>query len=42
VGKHYPFDVLVGALFGTLTGVGMYLVFSWWEKRQGLISSVSI
>jgi undecaprenyl-diphosphatase len=42
VGKHYPFDVLVGALFGTLTGVGMYRLFVYWEKRQGLISSASI
>jgi membrane-associated phospholipid phosphatase len=35
VGKHYPFDVLVGAIFGTLTGLGMSRLFAFWEHRQG-------
>jgi membrane-associated phospholipid phosphatase len=35
VGKHYPFDVLVGAIFGTLTGWGMFRLFVYWEQRQG-------
>ena len=35
VGKHYPFDVLVGAIFGTLTGLGMSRLFVYWEQRQG-------
>lgn len=34
VGKHYPSDVLVGALFGTLTGFGMSRLFRYWEHRQ--------
>jgi len=35
VGKHYPFDVLAGAIFGILTGVGMSRLFVYWEHRQG-------
>ncbi|HEV2483253.1 MAG TPA: phosphatase PAP2 family protein [Puia sp.] len=35
VGKHYPFDILVGAIFGTLTGLGMSRLFVIWEHRQG-------
>ena len=35
VGKHYPFDVLAGATFGTLTGWGMFRLFVYWEQRQG-------
>ena len=35
VGKHYPFDVLVGAIFGALTGLGMSRLFVYWEHRQG-------
>lgn len=35
VGKHYPFDVTVGAIFGTLTGLGMSRLFVLWENRQG-------
>jgi len=35
VGKHYPFDVLVGATIGFLTGLGTYRLFVIWEKRQG-------
>ena len=35
VGKHYPFDVLVGGIFGTLTGLGMSRLFVFWEHRQG-------
>lgn len=34
VGKHYPFDILVGCLFGTLTGLGMSRLFIYWEHRQ--------
>jgi len=30
VGKHYPFDVGGGALFGTVTGYLMWLVFKRW------------
>jgi membrane-associated phospholipid phosphatase len=35
VGKHYPFDVLAGGVFGTLTGLGMSRLFAYWEHRQG-------
>jgi|SRR5579859_2226997 len=35
VGKHYPFDVLVGAVVGTLTGLGTSRLFVYWEHRQG-------
>jgi membrane-associated phospholipid phosphatase len=35
VGKHYPFDVLVGATIGFLTGLGTYRLFVFWENRQG-------
>ncbi len=35
VGKHYPFDVLVGGMVGTLTGLGMSRLFVYWENRQG-------
>jgi len=35
VGKHYPFDVLAGAIFGILTGVGMSRLFVYWEHRHG-------
>lgn len=35
VGKHYPFDVLAGAIFGMLTGVGMSRLFVYWEHRRG-------
>jgi membrane-associated phospholipid phosphatase len=35
VGKHYPFDVLVGAIFGSLTGVGTFRLFVYWEHRHG-------
>ena len=34
VGKHYPFDVLVGAAIGYLTGLCTYRLFVFWEKRQ--------
>ncbi|HUB62307.1 MAG TPA: phosphatase PAP2 family protein [Puia sp.] len=33
VGKHYPFDVLVGAVFGFLTGLGTFGLFVYWEGR---------
>ena len=35
VGKHYPFDVLAGAVVGTLTGLGVSRLFVYWEHRQG-------
>lgn len=35
VGKHYPFDVLAGCLFGTLTGMGMSRLFVFlWNKQD--------
>jgi membrane-associated phospholipid phosphatase len=34
VGKHYPFDVLVGAIFGFLTGWVTFRLFVYWENRQ--------
>jgi membrane-associated phospholipid phosphatase len=37
VGKHYPFDILAGALFGLLTGWGIYRLFAYWESRQHAI-----
>jgi membrane-associated phospholipid phosphatase len=33
VGKHYPFDILVGAIFGFLTGLGTFRLFVYWETR---------
>ena len=35
VGKHYPFDILVGCLFGTLTGLGMSRLFVYWQHHLG-------
>lgn len=35
VGKHYPSDILVGALMGFITGLGMSRLFIYWENRQG-------
>jgi undecaprenyl-diphosphatase len=35
VGKHYPFDILVGALVGLITGLGMSRLFVYWANRQG-------
>jgi len=40
VGKHYPFDVLVGAIVGTLTGLGTSRIFIYWEHRQGHRASI--
>jgi undecaprenyl-diphosphatase len=34
IGKHYPFDVLVGAIFGTLTGWGMSRLFIFWNFKR--------
>jgi undecaprenyl-diphosphatase len=34
VGKHYPFDILVGSVFGFLTGWGTFHLFIYWERRQ--------
>lgn len=35
VGKHYPFDILIGSLVGFITGVGMFRFFAYWAGRQG-------
>jgi membrane-associated phospholipid phosphatase len=37
VGKHYPFDVCVGAVFGTLIGYGMSRLFIYWIRRKSEI-----
>ncbi|MBS1659777.1 MAG: phosphatase PAP2 family protein [Bacteroidetes bacterium] len=34
VGKHYPFDVLIGGLTGFLTGLGMSRLFLYWENKH--------
>lgn len=34
VGKHYPFDVLVGAFFGTAVGWGMSRLFIFWSFKR--------
>jgi membrane-associated phospholipid phosphatase len=34
VGKHYPFDILAGAVFGLLTAMGTFRLFVYWEHRQ--------
>lgn len=33
VGKHYPLDVLTGALVGSLLGLGAYILFTKIEKK---------
>jgi len=35
VGKHYPFDILAGALTGYITGMGMSRLFLFWWNRLG-------
>jgi membrane-associated phospholipid phosphatase len=35
VGKHYPFDILVGAFTGFITGLSMSRLFVYWVSRQG-------
>ncbi len=35
VGKHYPFDVLAGSLFGYMTGLGMSRIFTYWWNKEG-------
>lgn len=47
VGKHYPGDILVGALFGTSVGVLMALLFRYWRTARqdhslGTTNSVKI
>jgi membrane-associated phospholipid phosphatase len=34
VGKHYPFDIFAGAIFGCLTALGTFRLFVYWEHRQ--------
>lgn len=34
VAKHYPFDVLVGILFGTMIGILGYMLFEQFKKRK--------
>lgn len=34
VGKHYPGDVLIGAILGALTGWGISRLFVFWDHRQ--------
>lgn len=34
VGKHYPLDVMGGALFGTVTGYLMWLLFRRWTSNN--------
>lgn len=34
VGKHFPSDILVGAIFGLATGWGAYRLFVYWEGRH--------
>ena len=34
VGKHFPFDILVGSLTGFLTGLGMSRLFEFWVSRR--------
>lgn len=35
VGKHYPLDIVVGGLFGLLTGGGLSWLFSQWVSKAG-------
>lgn len=35
VGKHFPLDIVVGAIFGLLTGWGTYRLLVYWESRHG-------
>lgn len=39
VGKHYPFDIVVGAVFGTLAGWCVAKLFKWWQARRKQIIS---
>lgn len=39
VGKHYPGDILVGAIFGTFIGFLMYKAFEWWTRPSNKILS---
>jgi undecaprenyl-diphosphatase len=34
VGKHYPFDILVGSVVGFLTGWSTFRLLVYWESRQ--------
>lgn len=33
LGVHYPLDILTGALWGVLCGVGVYAFYCWFSKR---------
>ena len=34
VAKHYPFDILVGALLGLITGAGLYWIMKHWPSPE--------
>ena len=34
VGKHYPFDILMGAVTGSCIGLLAYMVFKYWVKKS--------
>lgn len=36
VGKHYPSDVLFGGLLGTITGMGISIIYAHWWNRSGV------
>jgi len=39
VAKHYPFDVIVGILFGTMIGILGYMLFDRFKKKQDISES---
>ena len=41
VGKHYPFDTLVGALLGLIIGAMMAVLFKQWMRRQERLAALS-
>jgi undecaprenyl-diphosphatase len=34
VGKHFPGDIIVGAILGTLVGTGMAFLFRRWKLHE--------
>ncbi|MDR1504870.1 MAG: phosphatase PAP2 family protein [Prevotella sp.] len=37
VAKHYPFDVMIGIIFGIMTGIAGYILFQRFKKKKELL-----